>query len=699
MFSESENQPAATPTSVPERTLLRIPETLRNWPWQRRINPHFEECKRESQTWFDAFHAYSPKKQESINRCDFNLLAALGYPLLTKEGCRIGCDLMNLCCLIDEGTDDQPPAVVRQQVDSVKDAMRNPAKARPDDEWVGAEVARQFWLNAIRTITPMTQPRFLDAYFAYLDAMVDEAHDRTTHVVRDVPSYFVLRRRTIGSRPAFTMCAAHLTLPSSVLDHPVVAKLADLTVDAFIITNDLCSYNVEQARDEHAHNLVTVVMQQYAFGVQQAMDWILARHDALVDEFFATWNELPTFLGPVDRELRMEDYTSQDRIADRHRLSLLITEMQALDSSSVAYSSLHRDSETIQARLAAYKYPVLTLPNEIVSEIFLSFIPPYPKRPRLKGAESPLKLSRICSLWRNIAFQTPALWRAMDIAFIVPEDVKHSDAIVSAISVWLQRSGTLLLSLSLGRCDPDARQMRSSLLATFAVHSSRWEYMTLRRTDAPEVSSVTALPSLVACDLHLGYNDHWGTNSIGLPRLSRAIIRDAYDRVLPAGFLPWAQLTQLTLENFDIPAVEAVLRAAHKLVQCRLSFDEESYKETSYDHKVEIPIHLPRLEALVVEFSLSNDGIRALLRAFRVPMLKRFFVHEDLMTDRSPTDLAALVQAFGCAQTLERLFVSGLGYDRATIEYRAAFPDVLRVECPSEYRWNSADGEWGVWEV
>ncbi|KAJ7277352.1 hypothetical protein C8J57DRAFT_1024804, partial [Mycena rebaudengoi] len=63
----------------------------------------------------------------------------------------------------------------------------------------------------------------------------------------------------------------------------------------------------------------------------------------------------------------------------------------------------------IQAELNLYTYPVLTLPPEITSEIFVQSLPshdpvvPYP-------SESPLIFLRICRAWRLLALSTPALW-------------------------------------------------------------------------------------------------------------------------------------------------------------------------------------------------------------------------------------------------------------------------------------------------
>lgn len=52
--------------------VLHLPDTLASWPWPRFINPHYEDCKRESSAWTESFHAFGPKAQAAFNKCDFS---------------------------------------------------------------------------------------------------------------------------------------------------------------------------------------------------------------------------------------------------------------------------------------------------------------------------------------------------------------------------------------------------------------------------------------------------------------------------------------------------------------------------------------------------------------------------------------------------------------------------------------------------
>ncbi|KAG6884726.1 hypothetical protein C0993_008707, partial [Termitomyces sp. T159_Od127] len=63
---------------------------------------------------------------------------------------RAGCDLMVLFAIFDEYTDISTPREAQQLATIIVDAMRNPEKARPADECVAGEVARQYVLSLIR---------------------------------------------------------------------------------------------------------------------------------------------------------------------------------------------------------------------------------------------------------------------------------------------------------------------------------------------------------------------------------------------------------------------------------------------------------------------------------------------------------------------------------------------------------------------
>jgi len=60
------------------QTTLYLPETMVNWPWPRAINPHYEEIKAASNSWFEGFKPFTPQSQYAFNKCDFGKHMQIG---------------------------------------------------------------------------------------------------------------------------------------------------------------------------------------------------------------------------------------------------------------------------------------------------------------------------------------------------------------------------------------------------------------------------------------------------------------------------------------------------------------------------------------------------------------------------------------------------------------------------------------------
>ncbi|KAJ7641191.1 hypothetical protein FB45DRAFT_737567, partial [Roridomyces roridus] len=129
------------------------------------------------------------------------------------------------------------------------------------------------------------------------------------------------------------------------------------------------------------------------------------------------------------------------RAADRARVVVIDAKIHQLEQRIHA---LQTELESCQERLDTYKYPVLTLPNEIVSEIFMHFLPPYPTCPRLAGLGLPTSLTHICREWREIALATPKLWQAFCTVYTANKAEQ-----TRVMETWLDRSGSCPLSIQM----------------------------------------------------------------------------------------------------------------------------------------------------------------------------------------------------------------------------------------------------------
>ncbi|PCH36903.1 terpenoid synthase [Wolfiporia cocos MD-104 SS10] len=266
---------------------------MADWPWPRAINPLYEEVKAESDAWFKSFKPFTRESQLAFDKCDF-------------EHLRTGCDLMNLFFVVDEYTDVESAPVVREMVDVVIDALNNPHTPRPQGEILLGEIARQFWKRAIKTATPTSQKHFIEAFTDYLESVVEQALDRDNGSIRTVESYFKTRRENIGARPSYVPAELGLHIPDEAFYHPVITELSYYIADLIIIDNDIASYNKEQATGDDRHNILTIAMHQFGFGLQEAMEWATKLHTEIKTKFLDGLKRVPSFGPTVDKSL--EEY-------------------------------------------------------------------------------------------------------------------------------------------------------------------------------------------------------------------------------------------------------------------------------------------------------------------------------------------------------------------------------------------------------
>jgi hypothetical protein len=72
-----------------------------------------------------------------------------------------------------------------------------------------------------------------------------QAEDRDHGEIRDIKSYFAIRRENTGLKPSYAIIEVHLNLPERVHSDPIIERLYLAAVDLILIANDVYSYNIE----------------------------------------------------------------------------------------------------------------------------------------------------------------------------------------------------------------------------------------------------------------------------------------------------------------------------------------------------------------------------------------------------------------------------------------------------------------------
>ncbi|KAJ7326160.1 hypothetical protein DFH08DRAFT_334197 [Mycena albidolilacea] len=321
--------------------------------------------------------------------------------------------------------------------------------------------------------------------------------------------------------------------------------------------------------------------------------------------------------------------------ADRARL--IETEARILDHEDqmacLARSlfQLRAEKMATQGRLDAYKYPVLKLPNEIVSEIFVHFLPVYPRPPPLTGIRSPTWLTLICRKWREIALATPALWRAIGLTGHIPYEQRDQIS-----EIWIKRTGSGSLSIKIHNTH------LSEMIPAVVAHRARWEHLHLRVC----VSALSKImgPMPLLSHLHLKLEGVAEDNTFTLhevPQL-RTVALDVCDFTGSVMTLPWGQLTSLRLDYLHPSDCVPILQQTTNLIHCGLHLrTHDSHVHSGPD------MTLPFLESLTLTLSLSAP-VPGFLHAFTAPALRSLHTTELCLEPNPIATLTAFISKSGC---------------------------------------------------
>ncbi|KAJ7149602.1 hypothetical protein C8R46DRAFT_1125609 [Mycena filopes] len=352
----------------------------------------------------------------------------------------------------------------------------------------------------------------------------------------------------------------------------------------------------------------------------------------------------------------------------RTRIADIDTRIVALQES-IQQLSLERNSW--KTHLDAYSYPVLTLPNELVSEIFLHTRVNFP---RLSTLKAPLLLSWICRHWREIALSMPAFWDTLSIT--PPQNISDHPAKLPMLETWLRRAGNrpLFLALSFRRLPaPPAFSMRH-FLEGLLLHRSRWEYLSL---DVPfgDLHLLRGdMPSLRVLSLSVRNVD---VNALGnapvsvfdcAPKLEKVSIHAQYGTLL---VLPWRQLKSLVLSAMCPYEVSDILRQTINLSSLAVDFtaaDDEDVIALLQPTPIPPLLYLSDLDV----DSTDSEALVQFLDRIALPRLTNLSILST--RDVQPSMVAELVARSACNMQALRIEIDS--WEHTEADYRALLPTV-----------------------
>ncbi|KAK7014403.1 F-box domain-containing protein [Favolaschia claudopus] len=326
-------------------------------------------------------------------------------------------------------------------------------------------------------------------------------------------------------------------------------------------------------------------------------------------------------------------------------------------------ANLRAAQQVARKRLNAYRYPVLTLPNEIVSEIFLHFLPPYPVPPPLVGRLSPFLLTHICHRWREISIATPTLWRAIDLVRWRP---RLDLAALTALYVERARGCPLAFDTT------ESNEISSAIIS----YRSRWEHVKLHHASKSNWRLMFTGPMPRLRSLHiLQLPSALDSSPISFTFEYAPLLR-IVDMPIPDATrlpnLPWRQLTSLTLQTVRLHQLVSILQQSPDLIalRCYIHF-QDGFVQSLND----IPC-LRRLTSLSLDYAVKPKD-RNLLSFFTVPALKTLEVPESLL-GYDPIELIKRFMAKSCCHITELRVKKA---DLLASSYKKEIPSISSVVC------------------
>ncbi|KAI0654383.1 terpenoid synthase [Cubamyces menziesii] len=279
---------------------ILLPDLISHCSFPLRRNPHHVLASAESKLWLLAQCGLNEEKRKTFRGLKGGLLAAIGYPLAGCDQLRVCCDWINLLFHLDDICDEMGD---EEAIDTAAEIIGVLCETQPTS--IVGRLTQSFWSRVSSTASPGAQRRFIEGLELFFSAVVQQAKHRQYNDIPDLESYIAMRRDTSGCKTCFALIeyANDLDIPDCVFENAVVRGMEEAANDIITWSNDIYSYNVEQANGD-THNMVAVIRARESLSLQQAIDYVGTLCVQCIDRFQTLQQLLPSWGPEVDVPLR-----------------------------------------------------------------------------------------------------------------------------------------------------------------------------------------------------------------------------------------------------------------------------------------------------------------------------------------------------------------------------------------------------------
>ncbi|KAH8100789.1 isoprenoid synthase domain-containing protein [Cristinia sonorae] len=299
--------------TISRRPGFILPDLVGHCTYPLHLNPNWYAVSRQSEQWLLKDANFSEKKRSVFLGLKAGELTSACYPNADPFCLQVTADFMGYLFTLDDWSDDFSIDDTYGLAECVMNALRDPVGFQTDK--AAGILAKDFFGRYVSRGGPGCTERFIHTMDLFFKAVSQQARDRANGVVPELESYIEVRRDTSGCKPCFALIefCADIDLPQEVVSHPMIQALEEATNDLVTWSNDIFSYNVEQARGD-THNMISVFMQTQGLDLQSAVDAVGDFCKQSIDRFEANRATLPSWGPDVDRDVQIYVQGLQDWI-------------------------------------------------------------------------------------------------------------------------------------------------------------------------------------------------------------------------------------------------------------------------------------------------------------------------------------------------------------------------------------------------
>ncbi|KAF8574200.1 terpenoid synthase [Ramaria rubella] len=267
-----------------------------------------------SEKWYaQGCSRLTEERRQKLSVLAAGKLSAYVYHDADDEHLRPSCDLMHLIFFYGDLTD----GLQIKGNEMVADIMMNglwfpnayrpthsPDKLQPDREPDLSRLARDFWSRCLQDAGPGFQARFIENMGLFFEGRYAQAKHRESGVIPELGVYINIRRDSSGLKPLidFLEYTLQIDLPDCVVDDPVMQAMKQCVNDFCTWSNDLFSFNKEQACGD-TYNMVIILMKTRALDLQAAVDYVGDMCFKVHNAFCKNQKNLPSWGPEIDRDV------------------------------------------------------------------------------------------------------------------------------------------------------------------------------------------------------------------------------------------------------------------------------------------------------------------------------------------------------------------------------------------------------------